>query len=254
MLGGKDNSVVKFVEIPGGTVVLTDARRGESRNVNLRPFAIATTTVTASEFATGRSCAEPAGLPAAGVRWLDAVRWCNAASRADGLPPAYQFDGDDVYWDAASAGYRLPTEAEWVHASRAGSSGPRYGTLCEIGWSVTDYVDGPQPVATKAPNALGLFDTLGNVWEWCWDRIDPARYGDYRLLKGGGWADPKWSCRFGVRRGTGPEMLVDDTGFRPARGAVAAPGEDGGQGWSEAADRRRATSPGPLPVGWTQLP
>src|SRR5690606_4671805 len=98
-----------------------------------------------------------------------------------------------------------------------------------------------QAVGGKAANDFGLFDTIGNVWEWCWDRLDPARYGDYRLMKGGGWADPEWSCRVGVRRGNAPDAVVEDIGFRAARGAVADAGSaDGGQGWSETADRRRA--------------
>lgn len=59
--------MVRFVDIPGGTVTVTDARRGDSRTVNLQPFTIATTTVTASELATGKLSAEPTGLPAAGV-------------------------------------------------------------------------------------------------------------------------------------------------------------------------------------------
>ncbi|HLS50286.1 MAG TPA: SUMF1/EgtB/PvdO family nonheme iron enzyme [Actinomycetaceae bacterium] len=86
------------------------------------------------------------------------------------------------------------------------------------------------------------------------DRLDPARYGDYRVLKGGGWADPEWSCRVGVRRGYAPDARVDDVGFRVARGAAAPIGQsDGGQGWSETADRQRASLNGPLPVGWTPL-
>lgn len=255
-------SMVTLARIPAGSVTLRDARRGTERTVKLVSYEFATTTVTATEFMAGRRLTEQEGrLPATGVRWMDAVTWCNSASEAERLQPAYLELASGVRWDPTANGFRLPTEAEWVHASMGGTPGPRHGPLDEIAWSASDRVTGPRPAALKAANAFGVFDTLGNVWEWCWDRLDPARYGDYRLLKGGGWADPAWSCRVGVRRGNAPDAVVEDVGLRIARGAVA-PGGDGdasglgtggGQGWSEAADRRRASLPHPLPLGWTPL-
>lgn len=260
----------RFAGIPGGIVHLTDARRGSERTVELAPFAITRTVVTRSEFDAGRldsrldrsaldrtvldRSAANTNTPAHGVTWLDAVAWCNAASVTAGLTPAYQFDGPSPHWNPTADGFRLPTEAEWVHAAMGGSPGPRHGAIASIGWSALDRVAGPQPVGQKAPNAYGVYDSIGNVWEWCWDRLDPARYGNYRVFKGGGWADPEWSCRVGVRRGNAPDAVVEDVGFRVARGFVAAhETSDGGQGWSEAADRTRASLPGPLPVGWTPL-
>lgn len=243
--------MVSFAAIPGGSVTLSDARRGETRTVELLPFEIATTSVSTAEYAAGRSLSEPGGLPAVGLRWLDAVRWCNTASEAEGLAPAYRIDDAAVLWEPEADGYRLPTEAEWVHAGRGDTSGPRYGALSRIAWSAADGIEGPQPVGGKEPNAYGLYDVLGNVWEWCWDRLDPARYGDYRLLKGGAWADPEWSCRIGVRRGDATDAILEDAGVRPVRGALPTP--DGGQGWSDSADRLRATLPPPLPIGWTPL-
>lgn len=242
---------MQLAEIPGGAVRLKDARRGTERNVPLLPFNIGVVPVTAAEFATGRlSTAVPdkIDLPATGVRWLDAVAWCNTASEYDDLEPVYQLDDEATRWNLDANGYRLPTEAEWVYASMAGHTGARYGTLPQIAWTSDDDATGPQPVGCKAANAYGLFDTLGNVWEWCWDRLDPARYADYRVLKGGGWADPEWSCRVGVRRGNAPNAVVEDVGFRVVRGAA-----NGGQGWSEAADRQRASIAHPLPMGWTPL-
>jgi len=220
-------------------------------------YEIRDTTVTLPEWEAGQILDGPVDgpeLPASGIRWFDAVAWCNAASVSAGRRPAYQIVANQVRWDPSADGYRLPTEAEWVFACLGGGHGARYGQLTEIAWSAADAVDGPQPVARKKPNSYGLFDTLGNVWEWCWDRLDPARYGEYRLLKGGGWADPAFSCRVGVRRGNAPDALVEDVGFRVVRGAVAASAEsDGGQGWSEAADQDRASLPQPLPTGWTPL-
>lgn len=229
-----------FAVIPGGEIELRDARTGFTRTVILEAFELARTPVTFRTDATPR---HP-------FTWNDAVRFCNEASRADGLTPAYAID-DGVQWNTAADGYRLPTEAEWEWACRAGTTGPTYGPLAEIAWTAADEVAGPQPVAVKAPNDFGLFDTIGNVWEWCWDYAGPARYGDYRSLRGGGWADEAWSCRAAVRRGSAPDALLDDVGLRLARGAVGLPGH--AQGWSADADTRRSNITGPLPVGWTPL-
>ena len=166
------------------------------------------------------------------VTWFDAVRWCNEASAAAGLAEAYVLRNREVSWDVGSNGFRLPTEAEWEYVCRAGAPGPTYGPLPEIAWSAADEVDEPQPVARKAPNAFGIFDMLGNVWEWCWDYADTARYGDYRSLRGGGWADREWSLRASVRRGSAPDAVLEDVGFRVARGAVGEPGAQAAQGWS----------------------
>ncbi|AWB85437.1 formylglycine-generating enzyme family protein [Mycetocola zhujimingii] len=228
--------------IPGGEIVLRDARTGSTRTVTLEAFELARTPVT------GRTDATPRHP----ITWNDAVRYCNTASRAEGLAPAYAItDGGTVEWNTAADGYRLPTEAEWEWACRAGTTGPTYGPLAEIAWTAADDVAAAQAVALKTPNAFGLFDTIGNVWEWCWDYADPARYGDYRSLRGGGWADEAWSCRASVRRGSAPDAVIDDVGFRLARGAVGEPGQ--AQGWSADADTRRAHIAGPLPVGWTPL-
>jgi formylglycine-generating enzyme required for sulfatase activity len=58
---------------------------------------------------------------------------------------------------------------------------------------------------------------IGNVWDWCWDRYDPQVYGEYRVLRGGGWFDEHWSCRASVRRRSHPDLRIDDVGFRLAR-------------------------------------
>lgn len=248
---------MQFSHIPSGLVRLTDARRSTERHVALVSFWLSTVAVSATDLIAGRITETTPGdrsLPATGVTWREAIAWCNSASEHEGLQPAYLIDSDTVHWNPQSEGYRLPTEAEWVHGSMGGSAGPRYGPLNQIAWTEEDGTTGPQPSGSKDANAYGLFDTLGNVWEWCWDRLDPARYGDYRVLKGGGWADPQWSCRVGVRRGNAPDAIVDDVGFRVARGATSrSEAADGGQGWSERGDRQRAMLGGPLPVGWTPL-
>jgi formylglycine-generating enzyme required for sulfatase activity len=219
-----------------------DARTRSSRQVELAAFEIGVTAVTAA-----------GAKPAHPVTWFDAVRWCNAASEQAGLRSAYDISGRRVRWDVAADGFRLPTEAEWEWACRAGTMTPTYGSLADIAWTAADGVDGPQDVGGKMPNAFGLFDTIGNVWEWCWNHPDTARYADYRSMRGGAWADREWSCRASVRRGSAPDAVLEDVGFRVARGAVGESGTEEAQGWSALADRERASIRGPLPVGWTPL-
>lgn len=244
-----------LVAVPAGVIVLRDARTKTSRTVELQRFRIARTPVTWALFASVLNVPVPDGqgpdTPVHSVSWIDAVTWCNALSARSGAPSAYRLDGDDVAWDVASDGFRLPTEAEWEWACRAGTSGPRYGPLADIAWTEADAVAAPQRVGAKLPNAFGLTDMLGNVWEWCWDYCDPARYADYRVLRGGGWADKHWSVRASVRRGSMPTAELDDVGFRVVRGAVEGPA-DAAQGWSQRADQERA-SPATVPFGWTPL-
>lgn len=240
----------EMASIAPGTVTLHDARRKERRTVALEPFRIGVYPVTEEQLAEllGVAATHPR-RPAVDVSWQRAVRFCNAASEWEGLDPVYTFDGEEVHWDVGADGYRLPTEAEWEFACRAGSKGPHYGELSDVAWTAADGVTAPQEVGGKMPNLNGLFDTLGNVWEWCWDLLDPARYDDYRVFRGGGFADDAWSVRASVRRGGAPRMHHEDVGFRLARGAYD--GEDAAQGWSAAADRERALVDGPLPSGWT---
>ncbi|NYF17375.1 formylglycine-generating enzyme required for sulfatase activity [Microbacterium sp. AK009] len=237
--------------IPGGTVVLHDARRKTRRTVELSPFEIGVYPVTEEQVAQMLDGGRHSRRPASEVSWLRAVRFCNAASEWEGLDPAYTYDGEQVTWHVDADGYRLPTEAEWEFACRAGSSGPHYGPLADVAWTSADGVRGPQDVGGKHPNLFGLFDTLGNVWEWCWDYLDPARYADYRVFRGGGFADDAWSVRASTRRGGPPRSSHDDVGFRIARGGFDADGA--AQGWSAQADLQRAEMDGPVPFGWTPL-
>jgi formylglycine-generating enzyme required for sulfatase activity len=239
-----------MARIDGGSVTLHDARRKLRRVVELEPFEIGVFAVTQEHLGEllGEAARHPL-RPATDVSWLRAVRFCNAASEWEGLDPAYTFDGLDVTWHVDADGYRLPTEAEWEHACRAGSTAPHYGPLAEIAWTSADGVATPQRVGLKLPNLNGLFDTLGNVWEWCWDLLDPARYDDYRVFRGGGFADDAWSVRASTRRGGGPRMHHEDVGFRVARGGFDT--EAAAQGWSAQADRDRANVTQPLPPGWT---
>ena len=217
-------------------VHLNDRRSRRQWTVEVQPFAIGRVPVT--ESALGRSAldARHGDLPATEVSWRDAIVACNHLSTRHGLTAAYQLTPvpeksaprwaphdrpapDDllVTWDQAATGFRLPTEAEWELACRAGTIGPRYGDLDQIAWHRGNSRESPQPVGRKTPNPWGLHDMLGGVWEWCWDQYDPAAYGSYRVLRGGGWFDEPWSCRAGVRRSSHPTLRIDDVGFRLAQ-------------------------------------
>lgn len=243
-------SDVELARIPAGRVELHDARRRTRWTVELGPFEIGVYSVTEEQLAEvlGVAASHPR-RPAVEVSWLRAVRFCNALSEWEGLDPAYAVDGEEVRWHVDSDGFRLPTEAEWEYACRAGSTGPQYGPLAEVAWTAADGVTAPQPVGGKLPNLNGLFDTLGNVWEWCWDFLDTERYDDYRVFRGGGFADDAWSVRAGTRRGGGPRVTHDDVGFRVARGGFDA--VDAAQGWSAAFDAERAAGGDPRPPGGT---
>ena len=170
---------------------------------------------------------ERARMPVTGVSWNDAARYCNKKSQMEGLEPCY----DETTWkcDFSKNGYRIPTEAEWEYACRAGSTG-RYcfgddkEKLKEYAWHNSNspawtsargetYLENKaHAVGLKKPNAFGLYDMHGNVWEWCNDWFDsryysqspeknprgPAR-GKYRVLRGCDWLSIPDDCRCAKR-------------------------------------------------------
>ncbi|MER6784862.1 formylglycine-generating enzyme family protein [Streptomyces sp. NPDC000658] len=215
-----------MIAVPPGTVTLSDRRTRRSWAVDVPAHRLAAHPVTREQYARVTGGPGPAGdgsgrLPVESVSWWDAVRFCNALSEREGFTPAYRVeaDGESVERDASADGYRLPTEAEWEHACRAGTSGPRYGPLDDIAWHRGNSGERVHEVGGRLPNPWGLYDMLGNVWEWCWDVYDAEVYGAYRVLRGGGWFDEHWSCRASVRRRSHPTFRVDDVGFRVARTA-----------------------------------
>ncbi|WFB11229.1 formylglycine-generating enzyme family protein [Streptomyces sp. LX-29] len=218
----------EMVAVPPGRVTLSDRRTRRGWSVDVAPYRLSAFPVTQAWYArvTGErpSAAHGDLLPVEGVSWWDAVRFCNELSRQEGLTPAYRLRpaAEEIEWDASADGYRLPTEAEWEHACRAGSTGPRYGELDDIAWHRDNADDRIHAVGGKRPNAWGFHDMLGNVWDWCWDVYDAEVYGSYRVLRGGGWSDPHWSCRASVRRRSHPTFRIDDVGFRVARSAPPA--------------------------------
>jgi len=205
-----------------------------------------------------------ATLPVTDVNWFEAVRFCNALSDHEGLSRAYvissevynqegELIGAIVAWDPQASGYRLPTEAEWEYACRAGTttslvSGDLAFTGCgpdapggtdpldPVGWYCgnSDTGGGPRyhDGGRKDANAFGLYDMHGNVWEWCWDRYaaypaapatDPSgpdgAIGDPRVRRGGHWEGEARECRSAARGQFYPSSADNTTGLRLARNA-----------------------------------
>jgi formylglycine-generating enzyme required for sulfatase activity/energy-coupling factor transporter ATP-binding protein EcfA2 len=171
--------------------------------------------------------------------WMGQTEVTQAAYRkVTGEDPSHVKGADrpveNVSWDEAK-GYcekiqmRLPTEAEWEYAARAGNPEARYGSLDEIAWHSSNSGAGTKPVATRKPNAWGLYDTLGNVWEWTADRYDAGYYarspvdnpqgpdqGGERVLRGGSWNLYPSSVRVSYRGGNEPAYRSVVNGFRCA--------------------------------------
>ena len=127
-------------------------------------------------------------------------------------------------------GLRLPTEAEWEYACRAGTQTPRYGKLDEVAWYHGNSNGTTHPVGQKAPNPWGLYDTLGNVWEWCQDWHGPysktpvvnplgIKEGVDRVLRGGRWLNSAQFVRAAYRSPLfAPASWISSCGFRLSRG------------------------------------
>ncbi len=183
--------------------------------------------------------------PVEQVRWSDAVKFCNQRSLREGLQPCY----DLATWkcDFNANGYRLPTEAEWEFACRAGSStayffGDSPAKLGEFAWYEKNAGGRPHPVGQKQPNAWGLYDICGNLWQWCNDfysvdyyRASPAdnpqgpKEGDAKVVRGGAWRFGLENCRAAYRNNENPGYSdvcfgYDIYGFRCVRKSPATPG------------------------------
>ena len=157
--------------------------------------------------------------PVTNINWLEAVVFCNTLSELCNLEKVYVLSDTSVETKCNDSknGFRLPTDGEWQYACRANSKGYRYGNIDEIAWYRDNSRDECQKAGMKKENAFGLFDMIGNVWEWCFDIYDQDRYGDYRIFRGGSFASEERACGATSRRKTFPEYRIDDLGVRIAR-------------------------------------
>jgi formylglycine-generating enzyme required for sulfatase activity len=213
-----------MVEIPHGKIELRDDRTKQNWTVEINPFLLAKFPVT-QEFYVAITNENPSTIkgnkhPVETVTWKEAIIFCNSLSVKTGLESCYLIkeDNETIIFDINANGFRLPTEAEWEYACKAGDTGIRYGELNSIAWYKDNSFMKSHIVGQKEPNSWGLYDMLGNVWEWCSDIYDETVYGSYRILRGGGWADEERSVMATNRRRSHPlQFKIDDLGFRISR-------------------------------------
>ncbi len=140
--------------------------------------------------------------PKSNVSWKDAIKFCNALSRLKGLDTCYIFKGDSIVWIDSIDGWRLPTEAEWEFACRAGTKTEFSGNNIadEMCWYNANSGMNKHTIGTKRANDLQIYDMHGNLWEWCWNWYDDNSYlnpittnpkgpeiGTYHVLRGGAY-------------------------------------------------------------------
>ncbi len=212
-----------LIEIQAGEVELRDDRINQKWKVNLDSFLLSKYLITQDVYfqvtKENPSVFKGDKRPVENVNWMETANFCNSLSIQLGLKPYYCFKENEVVdSDQTANGFRLPTEAEWQYACKAGTTGTRYDELDLIAWFKNNSQNRTQEVGLKKPNAWGLYDMLGNVWEWCSDLYDTEIYGTYRIFRGGGWCDEERSLMATVRRRSHPtKFKIDDLGFRIAR-------------------------------------
>jgi acetoin utilization deacetylase AcuC-like enzyme/formylglycine-generating enzyme required for sulfatase activity len=240
-------SGLEMVAIPGGWFEMGSENGGPDERpvhkVRISPFWMDVYEVRQDQFKKYQlpdpSHFKSPDNPLEQINWTDAALYSNERSLAEGLEPCY----DEETWDCnfAANGYRLPTEAEWEYACRAGTSteysfGNNKAKLRTFGWCVDNSSGKTHPGGQKQPNPWGLYDMHGNVAEWCNDLYagnyygqssekDPRgpKEGKERVLRGGSWKSSAETCRSAYRTS---DPSIDDTclasdaiGFRCVRSA-----------------------------------
>ena len=237
-----------MVDLPAGDFRMGSPDADDLANEDEKPqhevtvaaFRMAVTPVTVELYQEVMAPSTVAGesearLPVTGVSWDHAIEFCNRLSERAGYRPCYSRWFGRWRCDWRADGYRLPTEAEWEYACRAGTT-TRYGFgddpagLDAYAWYEGNANGALQPVATRRANAWGLHDLHGNVWEWCWDwygSYSPKRTRNprgpwklktgWRVLRGGSFALPPADLRSAVRFVDDPEFRSRICGFRCVR-------------------------------------
>ncbi|MHC4681907.1 MAG: formylglycine-generating enzyme family protein [Planctomycetota bacterium] len=239
-------SSVPMIQLPGGRFTMGDQSEIDAapHEVVISPFYMDKNLVTQEEYerVTGQNPSRWKGPknPVEQMRWSDAARYCNARSELEGLQPCYDLQTWECNFEAN--GYRLPTEAEWEYACRAGTKtayffGDNPSKLADYAWFEKNAGGKPQPVGRKPPNPWGLCDMHGNVWEWCNDFYQVDYYqqspkenprgpktGEAKVVRGGAWKFSAESCHSSYRYNEDPGYAdvcfgYDIYGFRCVRNA-----------------------------------
>lgn len=222
---------VGFVWIPPGTFIMGSPPSEPGRRENelqhqvtlSRGFWMCEHEVTQAEFKNvmqvNPSMIVGQDLPVGQVSWGSAVEYCKRLTERE------RSSGTIAEWHT----YRLPTEAEWEYAARAGTTSPRYGQLDDVAWHSENSNASPHAVRTKAPNAWGLYDMIGNMTEWVWDWggdyptgpvMDPSGpsvppiFRRTRITRGGAYHLAQEFCRSASRLGVLVDMQNGGAGFR----------------------------------------
>lgn len=222
----------QLVRIPGGTFMMGDVQEGRFE-VTVDTFLMDMYPVTQSLYqeviGKNPSVFEGDNRPVETVFWLDAVKFCNRLSERLKFEPVYNLGPGGLACGKDKNGFRLPTEAEWEYACRAGTTGARYGPVDEIAWYGKNSELSTQPVGRKKPNYFSLYDMIGNVWEWVWDWYhaypsepmkNPSGPDEVsnRVQRGGGWLTDARFCRSAFRSIVMSDYhRADDLGFRLTR-------------------------------------
>ena len=263
-----------FVLIQGGTFQMgspeSEAWRGADEiqhSVTVSDFYMSKYELTQKEYEeiTGNNPSHFSGqdLPVESVSWLDAAAYCNARSEQEHLTPVYTIDGQNVSWDRSANGYRLPTEAEWEYACRAGTTTPfymenspsaddanyyghypyeiedNYFSQGNLAVKPGEYRQTTVPVDSFEENPFGLYNMYGNVGEWVWDyygeypaeqQTDPVgpTAGTLRVYRGGGWNDFAKNMRSAYRATLEQSKGSFNLGIRLVRNAAPGSGSVSG--------------------------
>ncbi|MBN1592473.1 MAG: formylglycine-generating enzyme family protein, partial [Candidatus Coatesbacteria bacterium] len=252
---------INMLSIPAGSFIMGSpeseeghqASESPQHEVSVSAFLMSETEITQRQwedvmgYSTNFNRYSP-DLPAEGFNWFDSLVFCNQLSIADGFTPcytlenvqyinAYHIAAADVTCDFEADGFRLPTEAEWEYACRAGTttryhSGDSVADLDRVDWHAENSAPETHPVAQKEPNPWGLYDVHGNVGEFCWDYYDETYYGrspavdptgaergDRRARRGGAWFATPDLCRSAYRKACGLNCWCDASGIRVVRRA-----------------------------------
>lgn len=273
-----------FILIKGGSFQMgspeTEGWRSDDETqhtVTVSDFYISSYEVTQKEYETvmGSNPSNFSGedLPVENISWLEAIQFCNALSEKEGLTPVYTVNGSSVAWDRSADGYRLPTEAEWEYACRAGTTTPfntenspsaeeanyyghypygiedNYFSQGNLDTKPGEYRETTLEVDSFSPNKWGLYNMHGNVSEWVWDyygaystenQTDPvgAESGNRRVYRGGGWNDFAKNMRSAYRAAFVQDQGSFNIGIRLVRNAQA------GNGTVSGADSQQTSGDG----------